>query len=211
MSQQRVRPTAFPPPEACPAEFPPTTDPADNNQRPSPNRRRRITTTNGEPAIGLLQEANPCTMNTYAKSACNSSRINTYKIAGLKVVQNQHLQKNRGEGHEREAPGKGRSRGKHVSAVPPRGEVPGKGSFAGKKDGRGRLFGRPSPEPKSTLRAKVPGKGSFRGMQVKSSSFGGKKVGALERSVPGKGSLRGKQVPPGEGRSRGKQVNSCVA
>jgi len=40
--------------------------------------------------------ANPCTMNTSVKSVRNSSRINTYKIAGLKVVWNQYLQKNWG-------------------------------------------------------------------------------------------------------------------
>jgi len=37
-------------------------------------------------------------INTSKKSHFNSSTINTYKNARLKVVQNQHLQKNRGGG-----------------------------------------------------------------------------------------------------------------
>jgi hypothetical protein len=37
-------------------------------------------------------------INTYKKSPCKPSAINTYKNARLKVEQNQHLQKNRGEG-----------------------------------------------------------------------------------------------------------------
>src|ERR1700674_2868727 len=35
-------------------------------------------------------------MNTSIKVHCNPSAINTYKNTGLKVEQNQHLQKNRG-------------------------------------------------------------------------------------------------------------------
>ena len=41
---------------------------------------------------------NPSTINTSTKSTRNTSRINTYKIAELKVPQNEHLQKNRGQG-----------------------------------------------------------------------------------------------------------------
>ena len=39
---------------------------------------------------------NAIRINTYEKSPYNPSTINTYKNARLKVVQNQHLQKNRG-------------------------------------------------------------------------------------------------------------------
>src|SRR3972149_567137 len=39
----------------------------------------------------------PFRMNTYENCACNPSRMNTCKIIGLKVVQNEHLQK-RGRG-----------------------------------------------------------------------------------------------------------------
>jgi len=49
-------------------------------------------------AFGVPHLPKACTMNTYAKSASNSSTINTYKIAGLKVAQNQHLQKKWGPG-----------------------------------------------------------------------------------------------------------------
>jgi hypothetical protein len=41
---------------------------------------------------------NTRTINTSTKTPCNPRRINTSKIAGLKVPQNQHLQKNRGHG-----------------------------------------------------------------------------------------------------------------
>src|SRR3972149_12021874 len=37
-------------------------------------------------------------MNTYKKAPRNSPEMNTYKIIGLKVVQNEHLKKYRGEG-----------------------------------------------------------------------------------------------------------------
>ena len=48
--------------------------------------------------IRLDDTVKPCTMNTYVKSSSNPFAINTYKNARLKVEQNQHLQKNRGEG-----------------------------------------------------------------------------------------------------------------
>ena len=41
---------------------------------------------------------NPPTINTSKKTHFNPPLINTYKIAGLKVPQNQHLQKNGGWG-----------------------------------------------------------------------------------------------------------------
>src|SRR5271165_576319 len=41
---------------------------------------------------------NPSKMNTYTKAAANPCRICTYKIIGLKVPWNQHLQKNGGRG-----------------------------------------------------------------------------------------------------------------
>jgi hypothetical protein len=49
---------------------------------------------------GLEQasRANPCQINTSIKSHRNPPVINTYKNIRLKVEQNQHLQKNRGEG-----------------------------------------------------------------------------------------------------------------
>jgi hypothetical protein len=37
-------------------------------------------------------------MNTYAKCATNPCRMRTYKIIGLKVPYNEHLQKKWGEG-----------------------------------------------------------------------------------------------------------------
>jgi len=40
-----------------------------------------------------LRATNPRTINTSVKSIFNSPIINTYKIARLKVTQNQHLQK----------------------------------------------------------------------------------------------------------------------
>ena len=70
--------------------------------------------------IRLDGTAKPSTINTYAKSPCKPSAINTYKNTRLKVEQNQHLQKKGGVG------------GCECSPLP-RGEVPGKGSFAGKK------------------------------------------------------------------------------
>src|ERR1700690_909419 len=42
--------------------------------------------------------SNPSRMNTYAKRAANPCRMCTYKIIGLKVPWNEHLQKNRGAG-----------------------------------------------------------------------------------------------------------------
>src|SRR3990170_7218725 len=45
-----------------------------------------------------LNSARSRRMNTYKKSPRNSPEMNTYKIIGLKVVQNEHLQKYRGEG-----------------------------------------------------------------------------------------------------------------
>jgi len=42
--------------------------------------------------------AKPRIINTYEKTPYNPLTINTYKNARLKVVQNQHLQKNRGGG-----------------------------------------------------------------------------------------------------------------
>jgi hypothetical protein len=92
-----------------------------------------------------LFSINAIRMNTYKKSPYNPSAINTYKNARLKVVQNEHLRKNRG------------GRGWQSQ---PRAEVDGLQASA-----------------RGALGAKVPGKRSFRGVQVKSSSFGGKKVG----------------------------------
>ncbi len=55
------------------------------------------------PGQGLVvqpkpQRANPRRMNSYEKCACNSRRICTYKNKGLKVEQNQQLQKTEGGG-----------------------------------------------------------------------------------------------------------------
>ena len=51
-------------------------------------------------AISVLppRAPNTPTINTSAKCRRNTSQINTYKIAGLKVEQNQHLQKKAGGG-----------------------------------------------------------------------------------------------------------------
>src|SRR5579863_9201481 len=45
-----------------------------------------------------LPDRNPSSMSTYAKRAANPCRMRTYKIIGLKVPCNEHLQKNGGWG-----------------------------------------------------------------------------------------------------------------
>ena len=52
-------------------------------------------------AMNLPRSENIFRMNTYVKSRRKPTAINTYKNTGLKVEQNQHLQKNRGAGVSR--------------------------------------------------------------------------------------------------------------
>ena len=111
-------------------------------------------------------------INTYEKWPSNPYTINTYENTRLKVVQNQHLQKNRGVGCGQ-------------SPHPTRGEVPGlQASALRRKVARqGELCG------------------GNQSSAVKSSSFAGKNVSAeFERGVhpraevAGKASFGGKQV-----------------
>ena len=74
-------------------------------------------------------------MNTYEKTHFNPPAINTYKNAGLKVEQNQHLQKNRGVGVLSVVSSVRGAHAVSTSPLPPRAEVPGKGSFGGKQVG----------------------------------------------------------------------------
>ena len=69
-------------------------------------------------------------MNTYEKCSCNHSGMNTYKTKDLKLPRMNTYRKTGGGGVEREAPGKGRSRGKKVGVER---EAPGKGCSRGKK------------------------------------------------------------------------------
>jgi hypothetical protein len=47
-----------------------------------------------EPTQATQIESNPSEMNTSEKLVSNPREINTSEIAGLKIAQNQHLQKN---------------------------------------------------------------------------------------------------------------------
>jgi hypothetical protein len=44
-------------------------------------------------------EGNGSRINTYVKIGCNLSEMSTYEFIEFKATQNEHLQKNRGEGY----------------------------------------------------------------------------------------------------------------
>ncbi len=82
------------------------------------------------PAPGTYSPRKSFILRTYEKGSCNSSAINTYRTKDLKFHRMNTYRKTGGWGVEREAPGKGRSRGKKVRVER---EIPGKGSPRGKK------------------------------------------------------------------------------
>ena len=67
-----------------------------NTKAPGPRLQGSFARTAQHPPEILM--ANSSGMNTYIKYACNSSEMNTYKNKGLKVTQNEHLQKKGGVG-----------------------------------------------------------------------------------------------------------------
>jgi hypothetical protein len=111
-----IPPEPVPDREMSPASLPPRDAvPAPQHQNGAPARQPVLSSLDSSaplrPPAASSEELsaqtaakNSFVMNTSATSICNSPKINTSEIAGLKIAQNQHLQKSGPVGQRRERP-----------------------------------------------------------------------------------------------------------